>query len=117
MKLDDKKLAVLELLQQQSEPISLNELLKLLGSGYSDRSLRRWLANMVEAGLVKKTGRKRGTRYLAAHRPTQHIEDIEKSSSAALEYISQPLFKRKPVTYDTKWLATMNKYYLPTWKS
>ena len=58
----DKKLSVLHQLSQKAEPISLNQLLEQLGSGYSERSVRRWLGEMIEEGLVEKIGNKKGSR-------------------------------------------------------
>ncbi|WP_213156110.1 hypothetical protein [Neochlamydia sp. AcF65] len=40
----DKKLALLQQLSQEVEPISLPLLLEKLGSGYAERSVRRWLS-------------------------------------------------------------------------
>ena len=59
------KTLVLETLKAQSIPISLPELLKILGNNYSDRTVRRWLAEWVKKGVVLKKGEKRGTHYLA----------------------------------------------------
>jgi len=46
------KLAVLAELRRQADSISLPELLNILGSGYSERTVRRWLAEMVDEGLI-----------------------------------------------------------------
>jgi hypothetical protein len=50
----EKKLVVLHQLSQEIEPINLPDLLKKLGEGYSERSVRRWLAEMINTGLVEK---------------------------------------------------------------
>nr|WP_166155718.1 hypothetical protein [Neochlamydia sp. AcF84]NGY95041.1 hypothetical protein [Neochlamydia sp. AcF84] len=61
----DKKLALLQQLSQEVEPISLPLLLEKLGSGYAERSVRRWLAEMISEGLLERIGQKRGTKYYA----------------------------------------------------
>ena len=58
-----KKLSVLHQLSQESAPIGLHELLEKLGSNYTERSVRRWLAEMIKEGLIEKLGNKRGTKY------------------------------------------------------
>ena len=61
-----KKVAVLEHLKNAGETLGLPELLALLPPGYAERSVRRWLAELVGEGAVIKSGRKRGTRYRAS---------------------------------------------------
>ncbi|MDN5863577.1 MAG: Fic family protein, partial [Salinisphaera sp.] len=76
--------------------------------------MRRWLAEWADQGRVIKTGRKRGTRYqlsppfpapvLAATQVRDEPESaFERSTLPALEYVRQPLFKRKPVSYNRAW--------------
>lgn len=64
----DKKLSVLHQLSQESEPIGMQELLIKLGAEYVERTVRRWLIEMVADGLVEKSGQKRGTKYLVIQR-------------------------------------------------
>lgn len=61
----DKKFTVLHLLSKENEPIGLPQLLAKLGNGYVERTLRRWLAELVSEGLVNKQGEKRGSKYQA----------------------------------------------------
>ena len=118
-----KKMAVLEGLRAQSEPLSLPELLALLPSGFAERSVRRWLSELEDEGQVAKTGRRRGTRYraLADSSPespaagqdsatdpapgTLEPMRFSQTAQAAGAYVSQPLFQRAPVAYDADWLA------------
>ena len=51
---NSKKMAVLTLLYQQGSAFSLAELMQQLGNGYAERTVGRWLAEMVESGLIKK---------------------------------------------------------------
>lgn len=106
-----KKMAVLEALKSSSEAISLPELLERLPSGFSERSVRRWVSQFVENGEVKKTGQKRGTRYqylTLSYPDTKHSNSAVFSEAAqnAINYVRQPLFKRKPVTYNRAWLES-----------
>ena len=55
-------MAVLHQLNQEPAPIRLQELLEKLGSNYTERSVRRWLAEMIREGLVEKLGNKHGTK-------------------------------------------------------
>jgi Fic family protein len=84
-------MAVLEVLQSREQALGLSEILALLPEEYAERSVRRWLAEWVAQGVVIKSGRKRGTRYRAASRST------------AIAYVRQPLFKRRPVSYNLGW--------------
>lgn len=129
MKLGNKQQYVLRLLQQQSASINLPKLLELLGPGYAERSVRRWLAQMTEAELVKKTGKKRGTQYRSLIMPYKNtppspawqVEDpisiaLSAQSQKALAYVRQSIFNRKPVTYQAAFLEAYQPnqtYYMP----
>ncbi|HEV3269266.1 MAG TPA: Fic family protein [Candidatus Rhabdochlamydia sp.] len=114
-----KKLAVLHQLNQESTPIGLHELLEKLGSNYTERSVRRWLAEMIKEGLIEKLGNKRGTKY----KVIQHIshEDIPDScfsqkSKKILEQIQLPIYERVPITYMDDWFDAYqpnNSFYIP----
>lgn len=60
MSLRDNKMAVLRQLGLESEPISLPDLLARLGGGFKERTVRRWLDMLVQEGVIKKIGQKRG---------------------------------------------------------
>lgn len=107
MTINPKKMAVIELLGRQTQPIGIRDLLSLLGDGYPERSVRRWLSEFIEKGKVVKIGNKRGTRYYAT--PFLEVNECkpEYSSTPATDpvaYIQQPIFHRKPVSYHTQWL-------------
>ena len=123
---NDRKMAVLEQLDGQSDALSLPELMCLLPAGFAERSVRRWLAELVEEGRVARTGRKRATRYRAlagsstalsheatetqpaasTHAPTHGAPGpFGKAAIEAMAYVRQPLFQRQPVAYDADWLA------------
>ncbi len=59
----NKKMAVFLQLGQEIAPISLSALLKKIDNSIAERSLRRWLSEMVKEDLIEKTGSKKGTKY------------------------------------------------------
>ena len=112
----DKKLAVWHRINEQTEPIRLSDLLALLGSDYAQRSVRRWLAEMVEEGLVEKLGSGRGTRYRAAVRSAGATSCFGSESLQAIEKVRLPLYERRPVAYDEGWLDAYRPnvtFYMP----
>jgi hypothetical protein len=56
-------MAVLSQLKRSTTALSLPELSALMVHSIPERTLRRWLLNWVETGIVHRTGKKLGTRY------------------------------------------------------
>jgi len=56
-------MAILGHLKNSRIALSLPQLSILMADDIAERTLRRWLVSWVEAGEVKRTGKKRGTRY------------------------------------------------------
>lgn len=109
MSQNENKSAVLSQLGKEPAPISLPELLIKLGQRFKERSLRRWLNELIEEGSVIKTGQKRGTKYLVRQVAQGRIESkscFSPASLAALEAIKKPLFERTPVTYVDNWVES-----------
>lgn len=116
-----KKMAVLERLESAGETLGLPDLLALLPPGYAERSVRRWLAELVDEGAVIRSGRKRGSRYRAkdsaaraqtasgqaTEAPASGFEAVSFSPAAraAIAHVRQPIFKRQPVAYNPEWLV------------
>lgn len=134
-----KQQHLLALLQQQKTPLKLAELLELLGPDFKERSVRRWLVEMVKAGVIQRQGQKRSTQYWAttpasistpveieSQQPSSSVEQpshaqeiFEFHSQRALQYIQQPLFKRDPVAYDASWLSAYQpnqSFYLTAYR-
>lgn len=114
MSMTRKKLAVLDALAEVAGPIGLPALMQQLPGDFTERSVRRWLADLADEGQVLKTGRKRGTRYQIAtafRSPDFAVREVRDESESAfggdaqraIHYVRQPLFKRKPVTYNQGW--------------
>lgn len=87
-----KKLAVLMAVKQAKRPISIAEVMQELDDSFADRSVRRWLSELVDGHHIEKIGKGRATRYQAI------------ISNTAITYIHKPLFEREPVGYQPKWL-------------
>lgn len=116
----DKKLSVLHQLSQKAEPISLNQLLEQLGSEYSERSVRRWLREMIEEGLVEKIGNKKGSKYRILQRQDRQSKTISGcfgvKSEIALKQVRRPIYERIPIAYNDEWLDSYQpnqSYYFP----
>jgi hypothetical protein len=120
MGLKDKKLAVLHQISQESEPISLPQLLEKLGDSYNERSVRRWLSKMIKDGLVAKQGEKRGTRYQIIYRSNRNSGATKScfglESTKAIDLVRRPLFDRNPVAYSDEWFDSYDpnkSFYIP----
>lgn len=119
MSLRDSKVAVLRQLGLEPEPINLPDLLAKLGEGFKERSVRRWLAQLVREGAVQKIGEKRGSRYLAVGRSKEGNGEISScfgsASMRAIEMVRRPLFERQPTAYAEEWTESYRPnidYYL-----
>jgi len=103
MSYKDNKIALLFLLQQKQQACSLSEIMHALGTGFTERTVRRWLSQFAQEGLVEVSGLKKATRYRAISEEIP-LSGFSGKSSQTITYVRQPLFKRKPVAYDEKWL-------------
>lgn len=108
---NEYKLAALHALKQQLEPITLPQLLAILGSNYAERTVRRWLTEWVKIGLVQKIGQKRGTRYAAIKNITSEpiATYFTPASNHVLDQVKAPYALRKPKSYN----ASLLKNYRP----
>ncbi len=59
----DQRVVVLSVLRQRSAPLSAAEILRRAGPGLPRRTLRRWLSEWVDKGLITRLGVGRATRY------------------------------------------------------
>ncbi len=106
------KMAVLMALRHHNRPMTLRELLEILGETFAERTMRRWLNELTSEGVVKKRGQKRNSRYQAVSLPPVRSSFFKREGSSslqAIDYVQQPLFKRAPVAYNHLWLEN----YLP----
>lgn len=100
------KVTTLKVLREQEAPISLPDLLSLLGKGYSERSVRRWLSEWAAKGIVLKKGEKRGTLYLAIKENATQAADIyfSQTSQKIINQIKVSYYLRKSLTYQAEWV-------------
>ena len=117
----DKKLTLLYQLNQESEPISIKDLLDKLGEGYAERSIRRWLLESVEEGIVKKLGHMRGIKFQAIRSLNLQKADISScfgsESIAAIKLVRRPIFERTPTAYADEWFDAYqpnSTFYIPS---
>lgn len=113
MRSREKKMAVLHQLNQEMKPISLGDLLKKMGKRYVERSLRRWLAEMVKEGSVEILGRKKATKYQAVK---SERGCLGSESMSVVERVRRPLYERNPVAYAEAWFDAYQPnvtFYLP----
>jgi len=103
---DQDKTSVFTALNQQENPVSLAELLNILGANYSERTVRRWLAEWIQKGIVLKKGNKRATRYLAIKQKSVELAKVyfSEASQKIISQIKTAYELRKPVSYQPKWL-------------
>lgn len=120
MKVRTKKLAVLHQLSQEADTISLERLLQKLGQDYAERSVRRWLAELVKEGLVEKIGKKRATHYKVLQREDREVGHtgncFGSRSEKVLQQVRRPLFERMPVAYQDDWFDAYkpnDTFYIP----
>ncbi len=119
---------IVHLLADFNEPVDFNTLDKALGNLYKERTLRRWLSELVDKGTIKKTGIKKGTLYqsVSPEKPSSSPPGVEAAKDGfsrflgaaalrALASVRQPIYTRQPVTYNDDWIDSYqpNKtYYL-----
>lgn len=86
MALKTEKMAVLEALKSRRVPVSLREIESLTDDAIAERTLRRWLADWVSQGTVRRTGSKRSTRYQWVHATVSFafMEGLSESQRQAL---------------------------------
>lgn len=117
MKTPNKKLAILQQLRKQTEPISLHQLLNLLPSDFKERTVRRWLNELAQEGQIEKFGQKRATKYKIIELIDETCASHHAGSSGLniIEKIRQPIYDRLPVAYNDAWFDSYQpnkKFYL-----
>jgi len=115
-----KKMTVFHLLAQKAEPVGLKDILSELGTAFPERSVRRWLAEMVKTGHLKRSGEKRGTQYQVSQRNEFPSPANNRCFSApslrVIEQVRRPFQERAPVAYEEQWLHAYKPnttFYLP----
>jgi Fic family protein len=103
----DQKLAFLRQLSQESEPITLSAILDKIQLDYSDRTVRRWLQELVKEGLVQKSGQTKDAKYIAVKLAKETSNQVSScfgsKSLRAIKQIKRQIFEREPVAYNDQW--------------
>ena len=111
----DQRLAILRQLGQESEEITLSELLDKLELDYTDRTVRRWLKQLIAEGLLIKSGHTKNAKYMVVKGKiggqnqsgqAQISSCFGTKSLRALEQLKRPLFERQPVAYNDDWFES-----------
>ena len=115
----EKKRALLHQLSQEADPIGFSALMSKLDNSYRERSVRRWLVEMIREGLVEKLGHKRGTRYRVVQRTSRPAGTncFGSDSEKTLAQVRRPIFERQPVSYASAWFNDYEpniSFYLPS---
>jgi len=116
----DKKLRLLHQLSQETDPLSVKELLDKLEGDYSERTVRRWLAKIMKDGLVEKTGKNKAARYKIIQRSFRQGYTTRscfgEESQIIVEKIRRPIYERAPVAYADDWFEAYQpniSFYIP----
>lgn len=120
MNITDKKMAVLHQLSQESEPIGLFQLLHKLGNDFSERTVRRWLLEMITEGLVEKIGQKKASKYQVLKRINRENNKTGScfglESIKVVERVRRPIYERIPTAYADDWIEAYQPnvtFYIP----
>ncbi|MES2273653.1 MAG: hypothetical protein V4487_05640 [Chlamydiota bacterium] len=115
----DEKLAVFRQLEQETAPVSLKYLLINLGPSFKERTVRRWLADMVEQGLLEKIGNRRASKYRVIQDAVlrQIVNSCFSSKSLrSVAFVRNPIYERPPVAYLDEWFDAYQPnrtFYIP----
>jgi Fic family protein len=118
------KHSITQLLSQRAEQWTSPTEIRATVTDVPDRTLRRWLGELVHEGVIERSGSRKGTRYrwrLAVKedrqlpaagadadtgRSTTQIQPVfSPESEQLLKRIEAPLYTRPPVTYSEEWVA------------
>ncbi len=117
MDIRSRKMTLLQRLSEESEPVSLQELLKKLDLKDSARSVRRWLAEMIQEGVVEKSGSRKAVKYKVVsseEEPTHLLFSPE--SKRLIAQMRRPIYERNPITYVDEWIESYipnESFYIP----
>src|SRR5262245_59208904 len=118
------KRSIAEFLRQHADRWNSFAEIKTEVLDVSDRTLRRWLSQLVHEGVVERSGIRKGTRYhwkeateqqrpptatanAEPHRSATQIQTVfSPGSEQLLRRIDAPLYTRPPVTYSEEWVAS-----------
>lgn len=96
--MENQKLTLLQQLSQETQFITLSQLLEKLGEKFAERSVRRWLADLIKVGLVEKVGVKRASKYRILQRSEETTKTLRsffsEESLIVVEQLGWPHYAR-----------------------
>ena len=103
---------IVQLLGTKNTPISSAEIKSALSLSVSNRTIQRYLAQLIDEGLVESIGERNARRYIASSKQsssslgTDYREFISLSSESLeiVRYINGPIATRTPVGYESSFL-------------
>jgi Fic family protein len=126
--MNQKLQSLLTLLKTFSHPVAISELSEKLNKSeenLSDRTIRRYLQQLIKLGLVESQGKNKGVRYfpviMEENRQVNNLDNNDSSfifsseNQIIIDQIRQPLIKRELCTYNIDWLDSYQPnqtYYL-----
>lgn len=117
----NRKLQILDALQNSKGPLSLNDLYGMFNATIAKRTISRYLHNLYEAQQINFLGNKKNRKYQAITPLT--IEQVKehaifsKDSSTVIQRLQIPLYLREPCTYKQDFLLQYEPnftYYFTT---
>ncbi len=104
---------LIEIIERFPQGASIEEIM-LAFTPKSRRTVQRWVAELVEKGLIEAVGSARSTRYrLIPKSDTSHPQQVSillsEQATEIQEFVTKPIALRHPVTYNREWLEG----YLP----
>lgn len=103
---------ILDILHESEGALGLAEINAKLVTNATPRTLRRWLAELVNDKRIERIGKGPATRYQSVQHGLPNLTfDFSETAKKSISHIQQPLIKRSPVAYNTDWLSeyTPNK--------
>lgn len=114
----DKGTAARALADHPSDWLSIAQVTAVVG-GVPERTLRRWLAELVADGIAERTGERKGTRYrsltptaagkISLPPPVAPATIFTPRSAALMTRMDAPLYTRAPASYSESWIES----YIP----
>lgn len=106
-KMADNHERILQILRELNAPAALSDIKQKLN--VPDRTLHRWLAELLALGQVQAEGKKRGRRYSLAMQTNTSITNdanhvlFSPTALLLIQQVRQPLITRDPCTYNMAW--------------
>ncbi len=94
----NNKQLIINVLQEEGQPLNAKSITEKIHQNVSDRSLRRWLSELVNEGKIERIGQKRGTLYRLPSTQSELI--FSKKVQKLLEKVRKPIHRRTPVSYN-----------------